>query len=333
MDGFGVVIIVFPRKRQTHKRFGSHKQTASTTMTDSTSTTTGTTSTTTATKESLADMEARAVAEAKATADAAFRPSPSILNAKSPAALLQQVDGPSLDSYDAKESVYVGRSIPVAAGGKLTVPIQVSTPGSVVAYAMEIKEYDIDFGILAEREEGTTMVRVSANTILDAAVLCTLTHSFVSCGSQESSRVEVVDSPVTQKFLVGTVPCLVNFSFDNEFSWFREKLVSYKITVTPPSKESLAAGRRRRAKACLKAVDEDYKAAANRLEATSKQRGALQTEIQRLRQTLQEQEKSLHVAETEEKWLLERVALRKQQDALLRKRLIHGWTDESANGK
>jgi hypothetical protein len=110
----------------------------------------------------LQALEAKAVAEATATADAAFQPSPSLLNASNPNALLAQVDGPSLSDYEAKESVYVGRSVPVSAGGSLTVPIQVTTPGSVVEYAVENKQYDIGFGITAEREEGVTIVRVGS---------------------------------------------------------------------------------------------------------------------------------------------------------------------------
>ena len=108
----------------------------------------------------LEELEAKAVDKAKATADAAYRPSPSILNATSAAALLQSVDGPSLETYESKESVYVGRSVPISAGGKLNVPIQVTAPGSVVEYAVELKGYDIGFGITAERDEGITVVKV-----------------------------------------------------------------------------------------------------------------------------------------------------------------------------
>jgi hypothetical protein len=111
-------------------------------------------------KKRLQALEAKAVAEATATADAAFTPSPSLLNASSALALLKQVDGPSLESYEGKESVYVGRSVPIAAGGSLAVPIQVTTPGSVVEYAVENKQYDIGFGVTAEREEGITVVKV-----------------------------------------------------------------------------------------------------------------------------------------------------------------------------
>jgi len=106
-------------------------------------------------------LEDKAVDKAKATADSSFRPSPSVLNAQSAAALLEQVDGPSLSTYEGKESVYVGRAVPIGAGSKLDVPIQVTTPGSVVEYSVELKAYDISFAITAERDEGVTIVKVN----------------------------------------------------------------------------------------------------------------------------------------------------------------------------
>lgn len=115
-------------------------------------------------KQTLAEIEAQAVDKAKATVDASFKPSASILNAPSADALLQQVDGPSLESYDSKESIYVGRSLPVPAGGNLSVPIQITTPGSIVEYEVEVKEYDINFCITAERDEGVTIVKVSGRS-------------------------------------------------------------------------------------------------------------------------------------------------------------------------
>lgn len=108
----------------------------------------------------MAELEAKAVAEATATADESFTPSPSLLNASSPEALLQQVDGPSLSGYEAKESVYVGKSVPVALRAKLEVPIHVTAPGSIVEYKIESKGYDVNFGVVAEREEGVTVVKV-----------------------------------------------------------------------------------------------------------------------------------------------------------------------------
>lgn len=108
----------------------------------------------------------------------------------------------------------------------------------------------------------------------------------------------------------------------------REKVISYRVTITPPSKESLAAGRQRRAKACLTAVDEDMKGAKQRLQAATQQKSALASEVERLAKELEEKKKSLQVASKEESWLLERVALRKEQQRLLTDRLTNGWDDE-----
>lgn len=142
--------------------------------------------------------------------------------------------------------------------------------------------------------------------------------------------------PITQKFLVGTVPCMLQFDFTNEYSWMREKIVSYKITVTPPSRDSLAAGRRRRAHACLKAVEDDLQTATNRLETTTVQKNNLYNEVTKLAKALEDAKKAYSVAEKEETWLQERKTLRLEQQKLLKQRLTKGWPDEAAlkqNGK
>lgn len=136
---------------------------------------------------------------------------------------------------------------------------------------------------------------------------------------------------------MGTVPCLIHFDFGNEYSWMREKIISYKITVTPPSRESLAAGRRRRATACLKAVEDDLSTASTRLVAASLQKNALQQEVAILMKELEEKKKAWQVAEKEEAWLKERKSLRLEQQKLLKQRLDNGWADEAElnieNGK
>jgi chromosome segregation ATPase len=116
----------------------------------------------------------------------------------------------------------------------------------------------------------------------------------------------------------------------------REKIVSYKITVTPPSRESLAAGRRRRAQACLKAVEDDLQTAKSRLDATTIQKNNLYNDVTKLSQALEDAKKAYQVAEKEETWLQERKTLRVEQQKLLKQRLTNGWPDEVAlkqNGK
>ena len=143
------------------------------------------------------------------------------------------------------------------------------------------------------------------------------------------NRVDTHLEPVTGKFLVGTVPCALIFTFDNEYSWFREKKVTYKITITPPTRDNIIAGRRRRAKSALATVTQDHESASTRLDRTSEKRGALVQEVERLEKELEEKKKSLGVLEKEEGWLKKRVNLREVQIELLTNRMEKGWEDEN----
>uniref|UniRef100_A0A7S1Y2N4 GOLD domain-containing protein n=1 Tax=Grammatophora oceanica TaxID=210454 RepID=A0A7S1Y2N4_9STRA len=251
----------------------------------------------------LAELEAKAVAEATATADDSFTPSPTLMNHAEPQVLMDQVDGPSLKNYEAKESIYVGKSVPVALRSKLEVPINVTAPGSVVEYKVETRTYDISFGITAEREEGVTVVK-------------------------STGRVESHVAPVSGKFLVGSVPCLLKFEFDNSYSMFREKLLSYRVVVTPPSVKTLVEGRRRRAKACQRALSTDLSDVAVKHSSAVARKKDLEDKIAKLNQELHEAKQQLEMVATEESDLKTRVDLRKGQTALLEERLTRGWIDE-----
>eukprot|EP00536_Pseudo-nitzschia_multiseries_P012831 jgi/Psemu1/244877/estExt_Genewise1.C_5110005 len=230
------------------------------------------------------------------------------MNSSDALSILRQVDGISdLTDYEEKESVYVGRSVPISAGGSLEIPIQVGTPGSVVEYAVENKQYDFGFSITAERDESVTIVK-------------------------ETARVDAsVNGPITGKFLVGSVPCWIRFKFENDYSWMREKVISYKVTVTPPSLETLNAGRRRRAKACLKAVEDDLAAADKRRKAAADQHTLLESELEELRREVAQKSKSLQAVKNEERWCTNRVALRTEQKNLLVGRLRDGWDDDKSS--
>jgi len=88
------------------------------------------------------------------------------------------------------------------------------------------------------------------------------------------------------------------------------------------------AGRRRRAKAALKAVVDDRTSAETRLTKASTQRSTQSAEIARMEKEMEEKKKSLDVAAKEEGWLKDRVKLRKTQVDMLEKRLKDGWDDE-----
>lgn len=252
-----------------------------------------------------AELEAKAIAQAMQSADASYVPSPSLLASDEPEPLLSQVDGPSLKSFNGTPSVYQAKSVPVALRAKFDVPIHVTAGGSVVEYEIATEEYDISFGVTAEREEGVTNVK-------------------------DSARVDSHLEPVTGKFLVGSVPCALIFSFDNEFSWFREKRVTYKITVTPPKTENIIKGRRLRAKKALEVVNKDKKEMEEKYEMATTKRTELEREVKKLEAELEEKKKSLDVVSTEEKWLEKKQVVRVEQIKLLNKRLQKGWGDEKS---
>lgn len=251
------------------------------------------------------ELEARAIAQAMQSADASYVPSPSLLTSDDPEPLLTQVDGPSLVNFNGKPSVYQAKSVPVALRAKFDVPIHVTAGGSVVEYEIATDDYDIAFGVTAEREEGVTNVK-------------------------ESARVDSQLETVTGKFLVGSVPCALIFSFDNEYSWFREKKVTYKITVTPPRTENVVKGRRLRAKKALEVVKKDSQEMAERYETATQKRSELEADVKKLEKELAEKKKSLDVVSTEEKWLEKKRAVRAEQIKLLNTRLKNGWEDEKS---
>ena len=252
-----------------------------------------------------AELEARAIAQAMHSADAAYVPSPSLLASDEPGPLLAQVDGPDLSAFATTPSVYSAKSVPVALRGKFDVPIHVTAGGSVVEYEISTEDYDISFGVTAEREEGVTNVK-------------------------ESARVDSHLEPVTGKFLVGSVPCALVFSFDNEYSWFREKKVSYKISVTPPRTDSVVKGRRLRAKKALEIITQDKQEMEEKYEAATQQRTALEEAVRKLEKELAEKTKSLDVVATEEAFLEKRRKVRVKQIKMLNSRLKNGWADEKS---
>lgn len=254
-------------------------------------------------KERQAKLEEKAINEANASADSMYVPSPSTLASPSPNQLMEQVDGISLDKYESSPNIYTAHKVPVAAGVKFEVPIQVSSGGSVVEYSVESERYDISLGIVAEREEKETVVKA----------------------------LEIVDTnvkPCTGKFLVGTVPCVLMFTFDNSYSWVRQKEVTYKIIVTPPSKENLMLGRRRRANAAIKSVREDLLNAENRLSTAEKEKATLKDIVEKLEKELFKQKAGYDAVSEEVEMLNKRVTLRNTQSSMLSDRIDNGWKDE-----
>lgn len=96
----------------------------------------------------------------------------------------------------------------------------------------------------------------------------------------------------------GSVPCTLNFKFENKFSWITE--VTYKIRVIPPSIEALFAGRRRRAAASIEALDSDISKTNMILNKVYSQGSILQNEVDTLLQQVQYMESNLQQTREEE---------------------------------
>lgn len=255
----------------------------------------------------LDESELKAIAEATASADANYVPSQTLLSSNSPYPLMRSVDGLSLKRFNPNPSKFSAKDVIIPLRGKLNVPVHVTTSGSIVDYIIKSKDFDIGFGVTAEREEGITVVKEKA---------------------RQNTHIEALSG----RFLVGSVPCALIFTFDNEYSWFREKKITYNIIITPPSVENIVRGRRTRAKKALDLVHEDIKSAETRLENVSEKSTALRLDIDRLTKELEEKKKGLGVYVKEESWLKQRLQVREVQESLLTRRLEDGWEDESQVG-
>ncbi len=150
---------------------------------------------------------------------------------------------------------------------------------------------------------------------------------------QENKRVNAHLEPVAGKFLVGGIPCVLKFHFDNGYSWMTEKRITYKVTVTPPREKHIIAGRRRRAKIALRVVEEDLKAADDRMANAVESKTTMEKEIALLEKELLQKKQALETARKEETSLADRIKVRKEQVSSLKDRLENGWADEEKSTK
>ena len=107
-----------------------------------------------------ASAEAEAISIATKAADENYQPSQSNLASSSPYPLIRSVDGIALKTYNTEPSRFSAKDVVIPLRGNLNVPIHVTTSGSIVDYTVECKDFDVGFGVIAEREEGVTVVKV-----------------------------------------------------------------------------------------------------------------------------------------------------------------------------
>jgi hypothetical protein len=111
---------------------------------------------------------------------------------------------------------------------------------------------------------------------------------------------------VTDKVLVGaaSTPATLQFRFENRNTMLLEKvIISYRIKVTPPSKELLLEGRRRRTKSCLRIVEEDLEIANRELDMQKMYSSGLEDDVAALQKQIVSKAKSIEsISDEERRW-------------------------------
>ncbi|KAK7499112.1 hypothetical protein BaRGS_00009659 [Batillaria attramentaria] len=101
----------------------------------------------------------------------------------------------------------------VSRGSKVSLPFEISKPGSAIRWEFKTDDYDIGFGVFLKTDKGRKEVqpveRVNSHMVpADGSIVC-----------QETGTYEVV--------------------FDNSFSWTRGKRVQYSIDVIDPVDDTI----------------------------------------------------------------------------------------------
>ena len=103
-------------------------------------------------------------------ADDNYVPSDFAAEAGMPGALLQEVEGVPLSSYNGEETAYDGAAVTVYGESSLSVPVKVTVPGSIVSYTIERKSADFWFQVQSQdgsdRIETVKVFNVAAGLFL-----------------------------------------------------------------------------------------------------------------------------------------------------------------------
>ena len=252
----------------------------------------------------------QAIADKLGKADDAYEPTKAVL--ENTQLLMQEVTGPIIPAgYKGKEAYFTGRNSVVYSGRSENVPIHVSTPGTMIEFTIDKKGYDFGFEIVAFMEEKSgTPVKIKE-------------YAPFTKHSQNQNRYE-------DTILVGSgsVPCMLQFRFDNKYQTLLEKvIVSYRIKVTTPPKELIMRGRRKRGDTSMKLIEKDLNSQKESLAKVDGQIEYLEEEINKIKSSMMKRSNLLKsLREEEKRWatVLQKMKHKqehaKQQEPAVRKR-------------
>jgi len=233
------------------------------------------------------------VRKAILAADEGYEPSDYALNSQDPQTLIQEVEGPSLQSYQGREPFATEKTVNVNGESSLSVPIQVDVPGSIVSYVVEKRSADFSdfmFGI-ASRNVINEVEVVKDLEPFDTSVK----NSGGSAGGRKTAK-RMTDSLLVS---AGSAPCTLQFQFENKNPFNVE--LSYSIRVLPPpDKETVVLGRKLRAQACVSLLEEELRELVPKQSAAESDVRRLEQEVESLESSVEEMSKTLRAVKEQE---------------------------------
>ena len=223
------------------------------------------------------------------------------------------IDGPSAVP---EEATYKCSKVPVHYA--LELPIPVAARGSTVRYAFSTEAADISFGIyIRKSDEESRAQNGNGGDGNDGEGPDEGEESELLATERVDSHLE----PITGSFIVPNAPCVVLLCWENHYSWFKSKTLSYSVTVKPPSVSQTLAGKKQRVSIAMDNVSVDKNSAEVRLMKVLKHRQDATERLKALKDELRATELSLVNSVAEEKAVRDRLEFRGRQEQGLQERL------------
>ena len=134
-------------------------------------------------------------------------------------------------------------------------------------------------------------------------------------------RVDSHVSPTTGVLNCPPPPCVVSLVFDNHYSWFSDKSLTYHAILVPPSEVVAKRAMSSRLSTIAANASVDVKEATARMGKSVRTAKTLEVEVEELEEELKRKREALERAKGEEVYLRDRVTFREKQMVGVKERL------------
>ncbi|CAJ1953035.1 unnamed protein product [Cylindrotheca closterium] len=151
---------------------------------------------------------------------------------------LSRVDGSADDDGHNQEATFEEEAIfqanlKIEASSTREIPIPTMVPNSLVQWAIRIDETDISFSIRLKRPSKPDQIE----DIVEETVVYAKEEETEQEAAEDSNPLTnsvQVDPSERGEFMVDESSSTIILEFDNSYSWFREKTISYHVRIVPP---------------------------------------------------------------------------------------------------